>query len=208
MTPIWNLVSRSKYIVSKLSFRIWAKKQAILYLFCRVDFLISSIWQIWNFSGVGEKICEPCDDCYNLVSDSVNEHRKNLEDLDKLLEQIAENPQPVGGDFIYELRELSIKVQFTLAEAQISSENDNGGTLRDRLEDLREKLKDVIASVGSSNTQIEEAKKKSYTAKEDVEDAKKVIDKARDSLKVSFCKLKLRPPLIVFSIFFLSKNQF
>ena len=39
--------------------------------------------------GYGEKICEPCDDCYNLVSDAANVHRQNLASLDSLLQQVS-----------------------------------------------------------------------------------------------------------------------
>jgi hypothetical protein len=46
--------------------------------------------------GYGEKVCEPCDDCYNLVQEATDQHRHNLAALDKLLQQIAENPEPVG----------------------------------------------------------------------------------------------------------------
>ena len=59
--------------------------------------------------GYGEKICEPCDDCYNLVQDATNTHRANLAALDQLLQQIAENPEPVGEDFEYDLRALQVK---------------------------------------------------------------------------------------------------
>ena len=58
--------------------------------------------------GYGEKICEPCDDCYNLVQDATNTHRANLAALDQLLQQIAENPEPVGEDFEYDLRALQV----------------------------------------------------------------------------------------------------
>ena len=134
--------------------------------------------------GFGEKICEPCDDCYNLVLDAANEHRRQLSDLDKLLEQIAENPEPVGDDFKFQLRDLQVKVTATLADARISSRNENGGTLRDRLEDLRGKLQDVETLVTSSREQINEAKGKSVSAKAEVETAKDIIERARDSLKV------------------------
>ena len=135
--------------------------------------------------GYGEKICEPCDDCYNLVLDAANEHRKHLADLDSLLEKIAENPEPVGEDFKYQLRELQVTVTATLAEARINSRNENGGTLRDRLEDLRGKLEEVVTLVTNSKKQINEAKDKSVDAKAEVDNAKEVIERARDSLKVS-----------------------
>ena len=39
------------------------------------------------------KVCEPCEDCYNLVKTAADAHRQNLERLDNLLREIAENPQ-------------------------------------------------------------------------------------------------------------------
>ncbi len=58
--------------------------------------------------GHGKKTCEPCDDCYNLVKEATDEHRQNLDDLDKLLKQIEENPEPVGDDFEYKLKTLQV----------------------------------------------------------------------------------------------------
>jgi len=40
--------------------------------------------------------------------------RLNLAQLDDLLQQIAENPQPVGEDFEHQLRDLELKVKLTL----------------------------------------------------------------------------------------------
>ena len=54
--------------------------------------------------------CEPCDSCYNLVQDAANLHRENLKQLDELLQQIAENPQPVGEDFEEHLSNLELKI--------------------------------------------------------------------------------------------------
>ena len=133
----------------------------------------------------GEKNCEPCDDCYNLVKQSTDEHRKNLDDLDKLLQQIAENPEPVGDDFEYQLKELVVRVRQTLADARISSQNEEGGTLRDRLEGLRVKLGDVIQSVMTANSQIGIAQNHGVEANEKVQRAKEVIDRAKESLKVA-----------------------
>ena len=71
--------------------------------------------------GYGEKICEPCDDCYNLVQDAADEHRQNLENLDALLQKIAENPEPVGNDFEYEMTALNVKVKSLLADTKLAS---------------------------------------------------------------------------------------
>ncbi len=134
--------------------------------------------------GYGEKICEPCDDCYNLVRDATNEHRQNLAALDTLLQQIAENPEPVGEDFEYKLRKLQVRVKSTLVDARINSQNDEGGTLRDRLEDLRVKLQDVIGLVMDADGKIRVAKEQGREAERDVDGAKNIIERARQALKV------------------------
>ena len=108
-----------------------------------------------------------------------------MAELDKLLEEIASNPQPVANDYQLRLRNLQVKIKLTLGDAKISSNNEDGGTLRDRLVNLQGKLEDVKNSIESSNGQIVEAKKKSDTAKTDVDNAKEVIAKARESLRVS-----------------------
>ena len=76
------------------------------------------------------KECEPCEDCYNLVKEAADRHRANLKDLDDLLRAIAENPQPVSGDFRYQLNELQLDVTGVLADAKINSVEDGGDTLR------------------------------------------------------------------------------
>ena len=76
-------------------------------------------------------------------------------------------------------------VTATLAEARINSRNENGGTLRDRLEDLRGKLEEVVTLVTNSKEQINQAKDKSVDAKAEVDNAKEVIERARDSLKTA-----------------------
>ena len=134
-------------------------------------------------TGQGVKVCEPCDDCYNLVSEAANRHRANLEALDAMLKQIAENPEPVGPDFQYDLRQLHVKVTAAFADARISSQNADGGTLRDRLEDLRVKLEAVTNLVTESDGKIEIAKGHGEEANKNYKKAKQIIDNARESLK-------------------------
>ncbi len=57
--------------------------------------------------------------------------------------------------------------------------------MRDRLEDLRVKLQDVINLVMESNNQIAVAKAHGEEGKKNVDKAKVVIERARESLKVS-----------------------
>ena len=97
--------------------------------------------------GYGEKICEPCDDCYNLVQNAANQHRDNLDALDSLLQQIAENPEPLGDDFVMQLRKLQVRVKTMVVEAKVTTEDEEGGTLKERLKALAEKLDAVLELV-------------------------------------------------------------
>ena len=133
--------------------------------------------------GYGEKICEPCDDCYNLVQDAANQHRANLDSLDNLLQQIAENPEPVGDEFEIQLRQLLVRVTTMVADAKISSQNEEGGTLKDRLNNLAKKLEEVVQLVSKADQQLDVAEDHGRTAKENVNRAQNVISHARDALK-------------------------
>ena len=133
--------------------------------------------------GYGEKICEPCDDCYNLVQDAANQHRANLDSLDRLLQQIAENPEPVGDDFEIQLKKLQVRVKTMVADAKISSQNEEGGTLKDRLKNLSDKLEDVVKLVAKADKQLDVANNNSEEAKNNVKKAEMVINRAREALK-------------------------
>ena len=133
--------------------------------------------------GYGEKICEPCDDCYNLVQESADQHRRNLESLDKLLQQIAENPEPVGDDFEIQLKKLQVRVKTMVADAKISSQNEEGGTLKDRLNNLSDKLDEVVQLVSKADKQLDVANNHGNQAKDNVMKAEMVINRAREALK-------------------------
>ena len=120
------------------------------------------------------------------MRDAAKRHRQNLEDLDNLLEQIDNNPQPVGKDFEFKLRQLQTKVTNTLAEAQITARPTAQGTLQDRLRDLYAKLQDVTDLVLNSDQQIEEAKIQGREADLKAKNAKDVINRARESIKVRY----------------------
>ena len=141
--------------------------------------------QTRDISGGGEKVCEPCDDCYDLVQTAVNQHRANLEALDRLLQQIAENPEPVGDEFEVQLRRLQVRVVTMVADARISSQNEEGGTLRDRLEDLAVKVQEVISIVLNADNQLDVAAQDGRQAADNVAKAEQVINRAREALKAA-----------------------
>ena len=141
--------------------------------------------QTKDTGGYGEKICEPCDDCYNLIENAANNHRQNLEELQRLLQKIADNPNPIGESFEFELKALQVDVTSTLADAKIEAQNGEGGTLRERLENLRVKLMAVINLVISADNNVKDAEEKGYDASFDVNKAKEVVERAKDALKLS-----------------------
>lgn len=130
-----------------------------------------------------EKVCEPCDDCYNLVQDAANEHRDSLDQLDTLLRHISENPEPIGSEFEVPLRKLRVRIRNMLVDTKLSASSEDGGSLRDRLEDLYVKLRDVQDVVTRANTQLDEAQGKGREASENVARAEDVINRAKESLR-------------------------
>jgi len=132
---------------------------------------------------VGEKVCEPCDDCYNLVQNAVNQHRDNLHQLDNLLQQIAENPEPVGDDFEESLAKLEQRITFTLEDSLKISENAIDGSLREQLANLILKLKEVDQLVGEAGRQMNGGEDRGEQAFNIAEKAHKIINKAGEALK-------------------------
>jgi len=139
-----------------------------------------------------EKICEPCDDCYNLVQEAANQHRANLAALDRLLQQIAENPEPVGEEFELKLKKLKVRVTTMVADAKISSQNDDGETLKDRLNKLSEKLQQVDELIIQAEQQLAVANDHGAEAMDNVLRAEMVINRARESLKAARNEMDVR----------------
>ncbi len=76
-----------------------------------------------------------------------------------------------------------VRVRTTLTDARIHSENSGEGTLRDRLEDLRIRLQEVIEVVIGSDRQIADAKRQGEEAAADVRESRQIIERARETLK-------------------------
>ena len=104
---------------------------------------------------VGERVCEPCDNCYTLIKLEVDEHRAQLEQLADLLQTIAENPEPVGDTFEGELRKVEARVSVLLEEAQRTV--GGGGLMRHRLEELSKNLASVRSLVRQAEALLDEA---------------------------------------------------
>ena len=102
--------------------------------------------------GPGQPHCQPCPVCYNLVQAEVDRHRLHLAQLDNLLQQIAENPQPVGEDFERRLRDLEVKIKLTLEAA-----NSLGGGTDAVGPDARTSLEGMIADLEGTRILVAES---------------------------------------------------
>jgi len=130
-----------------------------------------------------EKICEPCDDCYNIVQDNADRHREDLAKLDSLLTQISENPEPIGPEFEVQLKKLKVRIMNMVVDSKLSSTDDDGSSLRDRLEELMSRLSDVEVVVQKANLQLDDAQYQGSQATQNVLKGEAVINRAREALK-------------------------
>ena len=105
-----------------------------------------------NNGDIGQ--CKPCQQCYDLVQTAANQHRDNLRQLDELLQQIAENPQPVGEDFEEQLAKLEKQIRMILSSSQQWSAGAADSDLRDSLANLTERLRETHKLIGESEQEI------------------------------------------------------
>ena len=128
--------------------------------------------------------CQPCPSCYNLVQAAVDQHRHNLAQLDHLLQQIAENPQPVGEDFERHLRDLEIKIQLTLEFANTFMEGADaiGSDAKGNLEDMITSLHRIRSLIEESEGLLMHGERLSRDAAKQVGKALKTISAVRGSL--------------------------
>merc|ERR1712130_303626 len=129
-----------------------------------------------------EKVCEPCDECYNLVQNAANKHRENLQQLDKLLQQIAENPEPVGDDFEDNLLNLEKQISLTLEDSLALSENAIDESLQEQLANLKIKLQAIHHLVLEARKQLDEGEDQGEQAFNIVEKAHKIMHDAKEAL--------------------------
>jgi len=133
--------------------------------------------------------CEPCDQCYNLVQQAANNHRDDLKELAKLLQNIAENPQPVGENFESHLKHLEIKIRTILENSLKFDEGAAGEDLKDTLENLSVKLGETRRRITEIEKYLVEGVNLHQEASEITGEAVDTIHDVRDSLME--VKLKL-----------------
>ena len=132
--------------------------------------------------------CKPCPQCYDLVQTAANQHRENLRQLDELLQEIAENPQPVGEDFEEELARLEVEIRELLASSRHWSAGDLEG-------DLREKISNLTAGLRQTNNLLAESEQElaggARRGQEAAEQAGLAVD-ILHSLKDDLLQVKIR----------------
>ena len=86
---------------------------------------------------------------------AADEHRGSLRALDQLLQQIAENPQPVGESFEADLGELEARIRGTLEFSLRLAEDAVGSDLRQELENMTDRLRETQKLIAESERQLE-----------------------------------------------------
>jgi len=94
--------------------------------------------------------CVDCPPCYNLVQDAVDKHRVKLNEMEKILEEIANTPT-VTDDLDFE-RKLS-QVQDRVDQLWKDAKSAIGGEDKSLLEKVNE-LKDKIQGMNDTSKQI------------------------------------------------------
>lgn len=130
--------------------------------------------------------CLDCPDCYNLVQDAANDHRRKLNGLNEILQAIASNPTVIDDiEFESKLKTVQEKIDILAEDAKTGA---GGGdrTLVEQINDLRERLDSVRDLLVDSDTLGEAASREIVTAGENVGNAEQTIQDARAELTVSF----------------------
>lgn len=129
--------------------------------------------------------CLDCPDCYNLVRDAANDHRRKLADLKKVLQEIASNPTVIDDvEFESKLKVVEEKINILAEDAKTGS---GGGdrTLLERINDLHDRLNNVQKLLDESEHLKEITSQEIELANVNVSLAEKTIETARKTLDVS-----------------------
>nr|XP_002731086.2 PREDICTED: laminin subunit gamma-1-like [Saccoglossus kowalevskii] len=125
--------------------------------------------------------CIACPACYDLVQDKVDEHRKKLNELRDLIDNIGSNPEAINDeDFEKRLKEVNDTINQLLKEAKMAAGNDT--TLLEHLDDIKDSidgLQDQLQKIGSN---VDMAQESTDSAKDDIGNAEDAIKRAQDTL--------------------------
>ncbi|XP_039763394.1 laminin subunit gamma-1 [Pararge aegeria] len=123
--------------------------------------------------------CEECPPCYSLVQDAVNQHRKELKELDDILSKISKAPTVVeNADFENELQRVKAEIERLAEEAQAELGSGPGTNITNNLADLADRLADV-------RNMLFKIEDESYEGNESVERSKGNVSKAEDTIEAA-----------------------
>ncbi|GAB0100956.1 Laminin subunit gamma-1 [Sergentomyia squamirostris] len=126
--------------------------------------------------------CLNCPACYNLVQDATNKHREKLGELKKLLDEIASKPTVIDDDeFSYKLKHVQEKIDILAEDAKAGA---GGGehTLRERLNDFRDRLAAIWKLLSAAENVRGELNKEASVTSNDFKKTEATIAQARDHL--------------------------
>ena len=112
-----------------------------------------------------QKGCIDCPDCYNLVQDEVRRHDSKLEHLRDILDEIERNPTVVDDqEFENQLQILQEDVEDHYQLAKDGTGGDEK-TITQKLDNIRERQKDISETILSMDEKINVAKDKGECGK-------------------------------------------
>ncbi|KAJ9596346.1 hypothetical protein L9F63_012621, partial [Diploptera punctata] len=127
--------------------------------------------------------CIDCPACYNLVQNAVNVHRAKLEELEKVLLDIANNPTVISDeDFEKKLKDVQDIVDRLWKDAKQGAGSEDKSLL-ERLEDLRARFNAVGEMIEQANRSPEKGAQSTEEGRGNVTLAEEIIEKALESIK-------------------------
>lgn len=119
-----------------------------------------------------------CPDCYNLVQDAADDHRRKLAELNSVLRQIEQNPTVIDdAEFEGKLKTVQEKIDI-LAEDARSGAGGGDRTLVERIGDLEERLRKIHQLIAESNALESGTNRELAVANRSVADAEHIIKEA------------------------------
>lgn len=138
-----------------------------------------------------------CPDCYNLVLDAANDHRRKLADLKKILQEIASNPTVIDdAKFERNLKDVEDKIN-ALSDSAKSGSGGGDRTIVERINDLQDRLNIVQKLLIESDRLKETTGQEIELARINVTLAEETISNALKTLDVSE-KKKNRDKIVLF----------
>nr|XP_022904333.1 laminin subunit gamma-1 isoform X1 [Onthophagus taurus] len=137
--------------------------------------------------------CIDCPDCYNLVRDEAHAHQKKIEHLRTIIDDIEGSPTVVFDDqFEKKLKELKAEVERYYQLAKDGTGGDGDKTISEKLNDIRERQKEISRVLSQIDESIYLAKDKGLKALENVTETDNILKLAGDDLQNAFQILDIK----------------